>query len=111
MDHCSTSCLSYILECSKGVVHLINSAADNVDEVIHTVDIANIVSSTINQMHNTFGTFQDGLATKYYMTNASAYTSDPVNTTNTLVNQEYYYLDAGSSNLISSNTLGENLRR
>jgi hypothetical protein len=79
---------------------------NNVDEVIHTTQITNSVNSTINQKHNTFGTFQDGLATKYFITNASTYTSDPANIANTLVNQNYYYFDAGSSNLISSNSLG-----
>ncbi len=71
--------------------------------VIHSIDNRN---GTINQVHNSYASFSYGLATRIYQANSAYYTSDPINTANTLVNQKSYYYDASPSNLISGNNLG-----
>jgi YD repeat-containing protein len=68
--------------------------------VIHTTDNRN---NTINQLHNSYTT---AVNNNIYLASTAAYTSDPVNTTNTLVKQEKLTYDPLTSNLISSSETG-----
>ena len=72
--------------------------ANRLNVVIHSVENRN---NTINHAHNSYVTSGSNV----FLTTQSSYTSDPVNTTTTLVKQQSYTYDA-NANMISSALLG-----
>jgi YD repeat-containing protein len=76
------------------------SNANRVAVPIHESDNRN---GTITQVHNTYST---SVNNNLFLTQTSAYVSDPVNTTATLVKQENFTYDVVTSNLVASSLLG-----
>jgi YD repeat-containing protein len=74
--------------------------ANRTDQPIHETDNRN---GTITQAHNTYSTTVNN---NIYLTQTSAYMSDPVNTTTTLIKQQNNTYDAGTSNLASTSLNG-----
>jgi len=71
--------------------------------VIHSLDNKN---GTVNQIHNTYTSTPYALGTKIYLGTSTKYSSDPINTSNSLVSQKTFNYDAGTSELISYNDIG-----
>jgi YD repeat-containing protein len=98
-DVINSSAIPMVTASEKQAIQaMVNS--NNTDAVIHTIDNNN---STMTLTHNSYVLPLYGLNNNIYLGNTATYTSDPANTTNTLVKQQFYNFDAATSNLISSN--------
>jgi len=84
------------------VVHLV--AGNYTGAIIHSIDSRN---NTKTEVHNTYADFSGGSVTHQYPASRTTYASDPVNTTSTITRQAFYNFDVASSDLLSSNGLGD----
>jgi YD repeat-containing protein len=75
--------------------------ANNKSTVIHSWDNRN---GTINQAHDSVAI---ALNNRVYLSVKSSYTSDPANSSNTLVQKQFFTYDPVAANLISSNQIGD----